>query len=142
MGSLDQNGDLCGYVHNSCDLWESDILLTGFTSSSAGRWTICLGGVKVQQMPEVLNRCSNTVALSNLTSSTNGCIFGLLYTKGQLRLRFRLPLVVVVSECRSRGFFPLLLHEIGALHLGLAFAESCPPHLRPRACALVRNNLG
>lgn len=34
IGSLDQYGDLYGYVHNFCDLWESDILLTGFTSSS------------------------------------------------------------------------------------------------------------
>lgn len=88
IGSLDQYGDLYGYVHNFCDLWESDILLTGFTSSSTGggglsaysRWG------KRAEMPEVLNRCSDTVALSNLTSSINGRIFGLLYTKGQLRL--------------------------------------------------------
>lgn len=37
------------------------------------------------------------------------------------------------------GFFSI---ASAALHLELAFAESCPPHLRPRACALVRNNMG
>lgn len=142
IGSLDQYGDLCGYVHNFCDLWEGDILLTSFHElqswgggglSAYSRWGKCAA------MPEVLYRCNNTVALSNLTSSTNRRSFGLLYTKGQLRLRFRLPLAMVVSECSSRGFFHCFCI---ALHLKLAFAESCPPHLRPRACALVRNNLG
>lgn len=52
IGSLDQYGDLCGYVHNFCDLWEGDILLTSFTSSRAGGeadYLLTLGGVNAQQ---------------------------------------------------------------------------------------------